>query len=161
MKKNLFVRNSMKKPPPRLESVTTHFLRKLSHPPPNIKQSIPNSLTSKTNFAHYDYKPSNSKKNFFKSVPLFPLPRNPHFQSGTRPARPQERFPRRCPSLACGSAGSMRRALLARVHLYVYMRAPSPCPPVCLSPWRPLSTPGIPPPRPFSSSFAPFSVKGC
>ena len=143
MKKNLFVRNSMKKPPPRLESVTTHFLRKLSHPPPNIKQSIPNSLTSKTNFAHYDYKPSNSKKFFFKSVPLFPLPRNPHFQSGTRPARPQERSPPRCPFLACGSAGSGRRAFPARVHLYICARPP--LAPRCASPLRCPCPPLFPP----------------
>ena len=110
----------MKKPPPRLQSVTTHFLRKLSHPPPNIKQSIPNSLTSKTNFAHYDYKPSNSKKFFFKSVPLFPLPRNPHFQSGTRPARPVPRVWLRW----------FRAPGTPRARTFIYMCAPSPCPPL-------------------------------
>ena len=59
------------------------FFAQTVPPTPNIKQSIPNSLTSKTNFAHYDYKPSNSKKFFFKSVPLFPLSQNPHLQSKT------------------------------------------------------------------------------
>ena len=138
----------MKKPPPRLQSVTTHFLRKLSHPPPNIKQSIPNSLTSKTNFAHYDYKPSNSKKFFFKSVPLFPLPRNPHFQSGTRPARPQERSPPARPVprvwLRWFRAPGIPRARtyiciyvagIPRVPCFFLLPAPqAPCPPVRLSP---------------------------
>lgn len=63
-----------------LQSVTTNFLRKLSRPPPNIKQHPLHSLTFKTNFAHYDYKPSNSKKIFFKSVPLFPFSQNPNLQ---------------------------------------------------------------------------------
>ncbi len=66
-----------------LQSVTTHFLRKLSHPLPNIKQSNLYPLTSKTNFTHYGYKLSNSKKFFFKSVPLFPLSRKFHLQSVT------------------------------------------------------------------------------
>ena len=83
MKTFLFVRNSLKKPPTRLQSVTTHFSRKPSHPLRIIKQYNPCSLTSKTNFAHYDYKPSNPKKFFFKSVPLFPLSQNPHLQSKT------------------------------------------------------------------------------
>jgi hypothetical protein len=63
-----------------LQSVTTHFLRKLSHTPPNIKQPTLHSLKFKTNFAHYDYKPSNSKNFFFKSVPLFPFSQNPNLQ---------------------------------------------------------------------------------
>ena len=66
-----------------LQSATTHFLRKLSHPPPNIKQHSLHSLTFKTNFTHYDYKPSNSKKFFFKSVPLFPFSQNPYLQFET------------------------------------------------------------------------------
>ena len=127
----------MKKPPPRLQSVTTHFLRKLSHPPPNIKQSIPNSLTSKTNFAHYDYKPSNSKKFFFKSVPLFPLPRNPHFQSGTRPARPVPRVWLRW----------FRAPGIPRARTFIYMCAPSPWPspcPRCASPPSAALAPPLP-----------------
>ena len=78
MKTFLFVRNNLKKPPTRLQSVTTHFSRKLSHPRPNIKQSILHSLTSKTNFTHYDYKPSNPKKFFFQKCPTFPsFPKSP------------------------------------------------------------------------------------
>ena len=123
MKKNLFVRNSMKKPPPRLESVTTHFLRKLSHPPPNIKQSISNSLTSKTNFAHYDYKPSNSKKNFFQKCPTFPTSpesplsiRNPsRAASGALP--PRAARPSRVAPLVPGAGHS------PRAYIYIYVRA--------------------------------------
>ena len=67
-----------------LQSVTTQFLRKLSHTPRIIKQHNSHLLISKTIFTHYDYKPSNSKKFFFKSVPLFPFSQPLHLQFKTK-----------------------------------------------------------------------------
>ena len=48
--------------------IVVHMYGSHSRPPPNIKRPTLHSLTSKTNFTHYDYKLSNSKKFFFKVV---------------------------------------------------------------------------------------------
>ncbi len=89
----------------------------------------------------------------FPGIPTFnpgPVPR------GLRSASPGAARPSRvAPLVPCAGHSS-------RAYIYMYICARPPLAPQCASPLGvPCPPPGIPPPRPFSSRFALFSVKGC